>query len=96
MKNSDDETLVREAAAELEQYDAPIEVVLRPLSALQLSGLLQLALRHPGAKGESRRTALIFIEHVRRYFAEAPAPAIVEMIRRGDDPDYDVPTVRTP
>ncbi len=93
---NDDDTLVRAAAAELEQHEAPIEVVLRPLSAFQLCGLLQLALRHPGATGESRRTALIFIEHVRRYFADAPAPAIVEMIRRGDHPAYDVRTEPSP
>lgn len=86
---NDDEALVREAATELEEHEAPIELVLRPLSAFQLCGLLQLALRHPGAVGENRRTALVFIEHVRRYFTDAGASAIVEMIRRGDDPAYD-------
>jgi hypothetical protein len=37
-----------------------------------------------------RRTATTIIEHVRAYFADPPAaPAVLEMIRRGDDPAYD-------
>src|SRR4029077_10957896 len=57
-------------ALELEALEAPIEVVLRPVSALQLAGLLQLALRHPSVDGPARQTALTFLAHVRAYFAE--------------------------
>jgi len=91
---ADDETLILRSAAELLRYERPIELVLRPVSAFQLCALLQLALRHPGTVGENQRAAITFIEHVRAYFADAPA--VLEMLRRGDDPAYDVPTVRTP
>jgi hypothetical protein len=90
MNDADDETLVLEGAAELAElleHQGPLEFVLRPQTAFQLCALLQLALRHPGTTGETRRTAVTFIEHVRAYFADAPA--VLEMLRRGDDPAYD-------
>ena len=82
----DDETLIHKGTTELMAHEQPLEFVLRPMTAFQLCALLQLALRHPGTTGESRRTALTFIEHVRAYFADAPA--VLEMLRRGDDPAY--------
>jgi hypothetical protein len=84
---NDNETLVLRSAAELLRYEHPLELVLRPVSAFQLCALLQLALRHPGTVGENQRAAITFIEHVRAYFADAPA--VLEMLRRGDDPAYD-------
>lgn len=72
------------AASELEGYEQPLEFVLRPSVALELAGLLQLALRHPDvatAATQSTRTAVTFIEHVRSYFVNAPA--VREMLRRG-------------
>jgi hypothetical protein len=83
----DDEALIREAVDALARYTQPIEVVLTPTSAFDLCALLQLALRHPGVKGRSRVAALEFIAHLREYFDDTPA--ILEMIRRGDDPSYD-------
>jgi hypothetical protein len=65
---NDDETLVREGAAELTElleHQGPLELVLRPQTAFQLCALLQLALRHPGTVGENRRMAMTMIEHVR-------------------------------
>jgi hypothetical protein len=90
MNDADDEMLVREGAAELAElleHQGPIEFVLRPQTAFQLCALLQLALRHPGTTGDTRRTAITVIEHVRAYFTDAPA--VLEMMRRGDDPAYD-------
>jgi hypothetical protein len=84
-----DADLVAAMVAELETRESPIELVLRPMSALQLAGLLQLAMRHPRMPDDSatRRMALTFIGHVRAYFADAPAT--LEVLRRGDDPSED-------
>jgi hypothetical protein len=76
-------------AVELETREAPLTFVLRPLSALQLAGLLQLALRHPDLSAAHQAVAATFIEHVRTYFADAPATR--ELLRRGDDPAHDAP-----
>jgi hypothetical protein len=84
-----DEDLLAAMVRELDTREAPITLVLRPLSALHLAGLLQLALRHPGTSTSEahRRIAVTFIEHVRAYFADAPA--VLEVLRRGDDPAND-------
>jgi hypothetical protein len=84
-----DPALLAAMVAELATREAPIEVVLRPLSALHLAGLLQLALRHPETSASSAhaRIANTFIELVRAYFAGCPAT--LEILRRGDDPTED-------
>lgn len=84
-----DTDLIAGATEELQRCEAPIEVVLRPASAFQLAALLQLALRHPGADGSTALAGRTFIEHVRAYFAQHDASAVVEMLRRGDDPRED-------
>lgn len=80
----DDEDLLAAVAEEMARREAPIELVLRPTSALQLAGLLQLALRHPAIDPNTTRAAVMFLEHVRAYFADAPA--VRELLRRGDRP----------
>jgi hypothetical protein len=84
-----DPDLLAAMVAELETREEPITLVLRPLSALHLAGLLQLALRHPGTSSSEAHyvIAKTFIEHVRGYFAVAPA--VLEVLRRGDDPAND-------
>ena len=84
-----DEQLVAAMAAEIAAREEPITLVLRPLSALHLAGLLQLALRHSGTRSSEAhyRVAVMFLEHVRGYFADAPA--VLEVLRRGDDPTQD-------
>jgi hypothetical protein len=84
-----DPDLLAAMVAELETREEPITLVLRPLSALHLAGLLQLALRHPGTSSSEAHyvIAKTFIEHVRGYFADAPA--VLEVLRRGDDPAND-------
>jgi hypothetical protein len=88
MKRSDAE-LLAVMVEEMRVREAPITFVLRPLVALHLAGLLQLALRHPGtvASDAHQYAATTFVEHVRAYFADAPAT--LEVLRRGDDPEHD-------
>ena len=78
--------LVAAMAAELAAKDGYLDVVLRPLSALQLAGLIQLALRHPHAAASEghAQIASTVLAAVRAYFADAPA--ILEVLRRGDEP----------
>jgi hypothetical protein len=85
---TDDELLALMTEELADHEGPPLELVLRPTSALLLTGLLQLALRHPDTTEHSRQTAVTFITHVRMYFADAPAT--LEVLRRGDDPAHDI------
>jgi hypothetical protein len=87
MTDTDDAALIAAMTDELAARDAPLEFVMRPLSAFHLAGVLQLALRHPDLPESSRRIAVTFLEHVRAYFADLPA--CTEVLRRGDDPRQD-------
>jgi hypothetical protein len=89
MNDDLDPELLAAMVREMRTHEAPITLVLRPLSALHLAGLLQLALRHPGTSASEAHwyAATTFIEHVRAYFADAPAT--LEVLRRGDDPAHD-------
>lgn len=80
----DDDALVRAMVPEVAAREAPIEFVLRPVSALHLAALLQIALCHPtvAASEKHQRIGRTFIEHVRAYYAGAPA--VLEILRRGD------------
>jgi hypothetical protein len=85
-----DVALLDQMIAELKDREAPMTLILRPQTALQLAGLLQLAMRHPGIRGTAHETtAVLFVEHVRGFFADAPAT--LEVLRRGDDRREDVP-----
>ena len=82
---TDEETVAR-LLEELQQLD-PMPLGLKPQSVLHLTGLLQLALRHPGLGEPSREIAHVFIASAREYFADCPA--VLDVIRRGDDPSED-------
>jgi hypothetical protein len=82
-----DDDLVAAMAIELEACEAPIELVLQPATALHVAGLVQLALRHRSIEGRARSVGTTILAHVRTYFAEAPA--VLEALRRGDDPGRD-------
>ena len=82
-----DEELLAAMAREMEACEEPLTAVLRPSTALQLVGLIQLALRHPGVDGPSRRTGRMFVDHVRHYFRDHYSLAVLEAIRRGDSDD---------
>jgi len=60
----------------------------RPETVLQLVGLIQLALRHPAVTQAIRATGVRFIEAAREYFAACPA--VLDVIRRGDDAREDL------
>ena len=67
-----------------------LHLSLTPVDAMALIGALQLALRHPGYKGAIRVHVINIIEHLRLNFAMFYMPAIAEVIRRGEDPNFDV------
>jgi len=86
-----DAALLGRLVAEVRALEnTPLFLELSPLVVVQLAGLVQLALRHDGTMADIRDTALGFLEGVREYFADAPA--ILEVLRRGDDPTQDAPT----
>jgi len=91
VSNQTDSELAEAMAAEIQrkQDTDNMELVLRPFSVLQLVGLVQLALRHPGVSQPLRETAEKFIGGAREYFADSPA--VLETIERGSDPQYDTP-----
>lgn len=66
-----------------------MEIVLQPLSVLQMVALVQLSLRHPYVPADIRATAERFLAGAREYFADCPA--VLEVVRAGDDPAADVP-----
>jgi len=74
-------------ARELEQHRA-LELVVDAAAVVELAGLIQLALRHPGVSAGPRKTAALFLSGVRAYFADCPA--VLSVVRRGDDPSEDV------
>jgi len=78
-----DQDLVAAMAGEMERKALePWDVTLRPVTALQLVGLVQLALRHPGVSAELHLIGTRFIDGARAYFDGCPATLAV--IERGD------------
>jgi len=84
---TDDEMLAR-MVEEVANRD-PFHLVLNATATVQLAGLLQLVLRHPKLDANNRGTAVMVVEQVRAYFADAPAT--LDVMRRGDDPRQDRP-----
>jgi hypothetical protein len=68
--------------------DTTMDVSFSPLTVMQLTGLVQLALRHPGVSATLRFTAARFLSAAREYFADCPETLAV--IQLGDDPANDV------
>jgi hypothetical protein len=87
MAADEEDALVGLMAEELRQKLEPMEVVFRPLTIFQLTGLVQLALRHPQISPELRATGEAFLKGVREYFADSPH--VLDVIRCGDDPSED-------
>jgi hypothetical protein len=85
-----EEQTVHRMIVELEACDEPLILgPLAPLEALQLAGLVQLAVRHPEVSEAHRAIAAAVVETVREYFGGSPA--ILDILERGDDPTQDVP-----
>lgn len=85
----DAETLIEESAFEMAGVDRPMELVLRPQTVMEFVGLLQLADRHEELPPNLRQTIRAFVDGARVYFADCPA--LLELIRRGDEPAFDRP-----
>jgi hypothetical protein len=66
----------------------PMELGLKPESVFTLVGLVQLALRHPDLPAGPRAFGEQFVGAARAYFTGCPT--VLDVIRKGDDPDYDV------
>jgi hypothetical protein len=84
-----DKAVVKAMSREIAAKTAPMELVCRPETALQLTGLVQLALRHPGMSPTLRATGGRFLTGVREYFADCPT--VLDVIRSGDDPGGGLP-----
>jgi hypothetical protein len=83
-----DDQIVAAMTRELrDKVDEPMEFVCHPVTVIQLTGLIQLALRHPEVSAELRATAERFLSGVREYFADCPT--VLDVVRRGDDPAED-------
>jgi hypothetical protein len=79
-----DTDLLDAMSTELARCEQPIQMIVRPTSAMQLAGLVQLALRHPSLPATTRQQGVTFLEHVRAYFNDHQADAVLEVLRRGD------------
>lgn len=92
LTQADDDTLLQAIAGELQILESRQETcvfVLQPLAAFQLVGALQLVLRHSELPEACRTTIDEIVRAVAAWFA--PAPALSELISRGNDPAEDIP-----
>jgi hypothetical protein len=87
LRDRDEAQTVEQMIRELDALRVPMECVLTPFTVIQLAGIVQLALRHPGMSGPHRNTAERFLVAVREYFAACPTT--LDVLRRGDDPAED-------
>lgn len=89
---TDDEALTLDfLASELGSFRQPMELVLLPLTVVQLVAALQLARRHPQFAAQEAVAVTVerFLDAAREYFADCPT--VLEVIRRGDDSAFDRP-----
>jgi len=88
---SDDDAAIADTMAVeiLSKAETPMEIAFHPLTVLQLTGLIQLACRHPDLSVEHHATAERWVRAAQQYFADAPT--VLDVIRRGDDPAEDLP-----
>jgi hypothetical protein len=84
----DENEIVVTLAAEIAARVQPMELVLHPVTAFQLAGLIQLALRQSDLSDELLDAGARFVHAVREYFADCPM--VLDVIRRGDDPTEDL------
>jgi len=89
-----DDEIAAALAAEMERKTTPMEVVYHPATVFQLTGLLQLALRHPHVQATVGDAARRFIDGARQYFADSPT--VLDVIEKGDDPAQDRPRSISP
>lgn len=82
----DERTMADALSVEIADGERPsIAIVLRPIFALQLAVLLQIAMRHPTLRDgdtAASRTARMVIEHARHYFSDAPG--VLALLRENE------------
>lgn len=76
--------------AVLEQLKGWIDVAFAPRTLLQIAAMLQLAKRHPDIGETNRETADRFLAFAGEVFHNSPT--LLECLRQGDDPDFDIQT----
>jgi hypothetical protein len=76
-----DDQRVSALVAEITTCKTPLTVVLQPMAALSLAGLVIIALQHPDASGPTAQVGREFIEQVRTYFNDQKAAAVLDTIR---------------
>ena len=81
----------------LENSGFQLGLPLTPVRAMMLCSLLQLAARHPELQASSKNVFAAcreIVEALAEFFAVSPV--LSEMIRRGDDPTFDVKVADAP
>lgn len=91
MARSEAEYDVFEAAMRKLEEKGDIPLDLSPMVASVLIGQLQVALRHPGNRGESARVAALFVRRLIALLA-VEAPELLPIFERGNDARYDTET----
>jgi len=82
-----EQEMIEQMAAEM-PHAGSLNLVMSPMEAFRLAGLVQLAMRHPQIGEDNFRAATWFVAHVKQHFAECPA--VWHVLHMGDDPAHDV------
>jgi hypothetical protein len=88
MSEDEDLAAIRQLA-EAEQAGERHKIPIGPFSAFSLIGMLQLVTRHPDLGEGQLAIAESMIRDLAKGFEHNPA--IMDLIRRGNDPAHDVP-----
>lgn len=81
----------RMSAALLRWGNAPVQIDTTVVDLHVIAGALQLALRHPTFPAHSHAILTRHLEHWIAVLGRTD-PALAELLTRGNDPAYDVPT----
>jgi len=65
----------------------PAIFAVAPIDLFHLVGLVQLAGRHPELEASPTEAIARLVDAAREYFADCPT--VLEVIRRGEDPEWD-------
>jgi hypothetical protein len=85
----DTDQIAKLMAEEIRRLREPAILAMPPIEAMQIAGIVQLALRHPQFPDSHRAAAAAILGGVREYFAECPT--ILDILHHGDNPAEDVP-----
>jgi hypothetical protein len=68
-----------------------VDLTTDPEGAVSLIAMLQLALRHPGAKGHTAKRVRHMVDRLIARM-EAVSPVLGPLLRMGDNPQHDIPS----